>query len=82
MEDKADLHRRIFLVVRAALSFLGTCGLCYLSSLAGVKKASYTVLGILMFLIVWKLLGETVKDLESFADKKAKRRRIVFSFRL
>lgn len=82
MEDKANLHRRIFLTVKAALSFLGTCGLCYLGRLAGFNKASYTVLGILMFLIVWKLLGETVKDLESFADKNAKTKRIVFSLAL
>lgn len=79
MEDKADLHRKIFLAAKAASSFLGTCGLCYLSRLAGVQKASYTVLGILIFLVVWNLLGETVKDLEGIADKKAKRRRIIFS---
>lgn len=79
MEDKADLHRRILLAVKAALSFLGTCGLCYLGRLAGFRKASYTVLGILAFLAVWKLLGETVKDLEDLTDKKAKRQRIVFS---
>lgn len=67
------------LVLRAVSAFLGTYGACYLGKAAGLSNASYTVLGVMAFLVIWALLERTGKDLEGLADKKERKRRIVFA---
>lgn len=78
MKIQGKLHGRGHLILQAALSFLGTYGICYLGKLMGVKNPSYSVLGIMIIISVWEFLGKTGRDLGQITDKKAKRRRVVF----
>ncbi len=76
---RESLRGRKSWMLHAVLAFLGTYGVCYLGRIMGIKNASYSVMGIFILAVIWEFLGKTGRDLAQITDKKAKRRRIVFS---
>lgn len=76
---RAGLFGKTSLIAKAVFAFLGTYGFCCLGTVAGVANASYTVLGVAAFLVIWVFADRTEKALASIPDKKARRRRIVFA---
>lgn len=65
--------------VGAVLSFTGTYGFCYTAELAGFRNASYSSLGVVVFLVLWWLCEKTRENLEPLAETKEGRRRIIFA---
>ena len=64
---------------RGVLAFLGTYGVCYLGSIAGIYHATFSVMSIpLMLLMLW-LLKRTEGQLRDITDGKRLRRRIRYA---
>lgn len=75
-----ELQKKGTLFIRIVLSFLGTYGVCYLCDLAGIDKAAYSVLGLLVLFVLFWGIEQTSKMLADISDKKLLKRRVIFSF--
>ncbi len=63
------------ILARGILAFLGTYGICYILDLAGAAPASFSVMSVLFWPVIFWLLGQTEKSLAAVEGKQRGRRR-------
>lgn len=64
---------------RCGLALLGTGGVCYLASIAGIEHASFSVMSVPVMILLLGLLARTQKRLKEIKDKELLRRRVRYA---
>ncbi|WP_251208821.1 DUF6020 family protein [Acetatifactor aquisgranensis] len=65
--------------LRYVMAFLGTCGVCYLGSIAGMEHASFSIMSVPVMILLTRLLAWTEKQLKETEDKRQLGRRVKYA---